>query len=167
MWSREAVMEVHRRYNRASPAEASGLLREFSSGNTIGDEGCLLTCLAMVLRLLAPKGQHWTPRTLNKFDHRHHYYTPAGLAMVTLYADIVSHASDGEVQLLLKEDYLSGEPGWPQTHGPTCLPLRAYRTLTQQAREDVALVLKTGTYDDAVASHFVVVDPVRSEFLIP
>ena len=160
MWSRDAVIDVHRRYNGASRTEASRLLRPFTSGNTIGNEGCLLTCLAMVLRLLTPPGQHWTPRTLNRFAHKHHYYTPAGLAMATLYADIVSHASQGEVQLLLKEEYLPGESEWPRTHASTCLPFRAYRTLTKQSRQDVALVLKTGTYDDTMASHFVVVDPV-------
>ena len=62
MWDRAKVMEVHRRYNDASEQEASGLLRDFrGSGNTIANEGCLLTCLAMVLRLLAPRGKQWTP----------------------------------------------------------------------------------------------------------
>jgi hypothetical protein len=163
MWSRDTVIEVHRRYNNASPAEASKLLRLFHDGNTIGNEGCLLTCLAMVLRLLAPKGQHWTPKTLNRFAQKHHYYTPAGLAMATLYADIVSEASKGKVQLLLKGDYLPGERGWSRTYASTCLPLRAYRTLAKEVRKEarleIAVMLKTGTYDDTVASHFVLVDP--------
>src|SRR5438309_1261193 len=113
MWSRAAVIEVHQRYNGASHSAASKLLRRFSSGSTIGNEGCLLTCLAMVLRLLGQPGHRWTPRTLNRFAHEHHYYTPAGLAMATLYADIVCHASDGQAQLVLKEEYLSGESRWP------------------------------------------------------
>ena len=93
MWDRAKVMEVHRRYNDASEQEASGLLRDFrGSGNTIANEGCLLTCLAMVLRLLAPRGS-WTPGTLNKFARQGIYYTPAGLSMATLYADIVCEAS--------------------------------------------------------------------------
>src|SRR4051794_23881133 len=92
MWSRGKVIEVHKRYNGASESAASRLLHPFDSGNTIGNETCLLTCLAMVLRLLASHDQHWTPSTLNRFGHDRHYYTPAGLAMTTLYADIVSDA---------------------------------------------------------------------------
>ena len=115
----------------------------------------------MVLRHLAPRGRYWTPRKLNKFASDQLYYTRAGLAMVTLYADIVCEASKGEVQLLLKEEYLSGEPNWPGTQASECLPLRAYQMLSRAERQDVVIVLKIGTYDDTFASHFVVVDPAN------
>jgi hypothetical protein len=161
MWDRTKVMEVHRQYNGASRKEAEELLRKFPGDNTIANEGCLLTSLAMVLRLLAPRGRYWTPRTLNKFAFENLYYTRAGLSMVTLYADMVSDASKGEVQLLLKEEYLSGELGWPRTQASKCLPLRAYRMLSEAERKNVVIILKIGTYDDTVASHFVVADPAN------
>ena len=161
MWDRDKVMDVHRRYNGASQAEAAHLLRTFRGGNTIAKEGCLLTCLAMVLRLLAPRGRYWTPRKLNKFASDNLYYTRAGLAMVTLYANMVCEASKGEVQLLLKEEYLSGEPRWARTQASECLPVRAYRMLSLPERRHVVIVLKIGTYDDTVASHFVLVDPAN------
>lgn len=161
MWDRAKVIEVHQCYNGASRAQAEKLLYEYrgqNGGNTIGHEGCLLTSLAMVLRLLAPRGRRWTPRTLNKFAQENHYYTPAGLAMATLYADIVCEASKGEVQLLLKEEYLSGERSWPETRASNCQPVRAYRMLSRSERRDIVIVLKIGIYDDTIASHFVVVD---------
>jgi hypothetical protein len=160
MWDRGKVMEVHRRYNGKSAAQAKSLLRAFRAGNTIGNEGCLITCLAMVLRLLAAKGNGWTPKKLNHFAQDRLYYTPAGLSMATLYADLVCEASNGEIQLLLKEEYLSGETAWPRTTASICVPLRAYRGMSPRSREDLILMLKTGTYDDTVASHFVVVDPL-------
>src|SRR5216683_5962748 len=116
MWSRAAVMDVHQRYNRASKTAASRLLRQFESGNTIDNEGCLVASLAMVLRLLARRGPYWTPRTLNRFARQRLYYTPPGLAMATLYADLVLEASNGEVQLVLKEEYLPGERGWARVY---------------------------------------------------
>lgn len=66
-----------------------GLLHHFRGGNTIANEGCLLTCLATVLRFLAPGGRYWTSRMLNKYASDRLYYTGAGMAMATLYADIV------------------------------------------------------------------------------
>jgi hypothetical protein len=161
MWDRTKVMEVHRQYNGASRKEAEELLRKFPGDNTIANEGCLLTSLAMVLRLLVPQGKYGTPRRLNEFAFDNLYYTRAGLSMVTLYADMVCDASDGEVQLLLKEDYLSGQPNWPKTHASECMPLRAYRMLSEVERKNVVIMLKTGTYDDSVSSHFVVVDPLN------
>ena len=159
MWDRRKVVEVHQRYNGKSEAEARTLLRRFRSGNTIGSEGCLLTCLAMVLRLLTGSGNKWTPKKLNRTAQDQLYYTSAGLSMATLYADLVCEASNGEVQLLLKEEYLSGETGWPRTTASTCVPLRAYRGMSLRNREDVVLMLKIGTYDDTAGSHFVLVDP--------
>ena len=94
-----------------------------------------------------------------RFARQRLYYTPPGLAMATLYADLVLEASNGEVQLVLKEEYLPGERGWPRVYASASCPVRTYRSLAKQTRQDVAVMLKIGTYDDSVASHFVVVDP--------
>lgn len=158
MWDRPAVMAAHQQFNHANKTEASQLLRHFRTGNTIGNEGCLLTSLAMVLRLLDQHPDRWSPKTLNAFAHKHLYYTRCGLSMATLYADLVCEASHGEVQLLLKEEYLSGEPDWPPTYASTCMPLRAYRALTPRDRRDIVVMIKTGTYDDTVGSHFLLAD---------
>lgn len=163
MWKRDDVMAVHQEYNHKAKAEASRLLRKFSDGNTIGNEGCLLTCLAMILRILdqRPK-QNWSPRTLNTYAQKCRYYTPCGLSMATLYADLVCEASKGDVQLLLKEEYLSGEEGWEKpTYANTCLPLRAYRALTELDRKDIVIMVKVGTYDDTIGSHFLLVDQAK------
>lgn len=106
------------------------------------------------------QGNKWTPKKLNRTAQDHLYCTSAGLSMATLYAD-VCEASKGEVQLLLKEEYLSGETGWPRTTASTCVPLRAFRRMSLRNREDVAVMLKTGTYHDTVGSHFVLVDPLE------
>jgi hypothetical protein len=162
MWNRDDVMAVHQKYNRKTKAEASGLLRYFRGGNTIGNEGCLLTCLAMILRILdQSQKQYWSPRTLNNYAQEQCYYTTCGLSMATLYADLVCEASKGEVQLLLKEEYLSGEEGWEPTYANTCLPLRAYRALTEPDRKNVVIMVKVGTYDDTVGSHFLLMDQAK------
>ena len=159
MWDRQLVMTVHQQYNRATKAAASQLLRRFGAGNTIENEGCLLTSLAMVLHLLDRRPARWSPKRLNAFAQKQLYYTLCGLSMATLYADIVCQASGGDVQLLLKEEYLSGEPDWPPTFASTCMPLRAYRALSARHRRDVVVMIKIGTYDDTVGSHFLLVDP--------
>jgi len=148
MWDRQAVMAAHQQYYHANKTEASRLLRQFRSGNTIGHEACLLTSLAMVLRLLDQNPGRWSPKMLNAFAHKHLYYTRCGLSMATLYADLVCEASNGEVQLLLKEEYLSGEPDWPPTYASTCMPLRAYRALSPRDRRDVVVMIKTGKQCD-------------------
>jgi hypothetical protein len=67
MWDRKKVMDVYRRYNGGTEADAAELLWRYPDGkNNIASEGCQLTCLAMVLRLLAPQGSRWTPRKLNR-----------------------------------------------------------------------------------------------------
>ena len=156
-------MAVHQKYNHKTKAEASGLLREFGGGNTIGNEGCLLTCLAMILSILdRNQKQDWTPRTLNTYAQKQHYYTSCGLSMATLYADLVCEASKGEVQLLLKEEYLSGEEGFEEpTYANACLPLRAYRALTEPDRKNIVIMVKVGTYDDTIGSHFLLVDQTK------
>ena len=64
MWDRKKVMEVHRRYNPTSPTRPADLLSPHQDGNNISNEGCLITCLAMVLRMLDTRGARWTPRAV-------------------------------------------------------------------------------------------------------
>lgn len=162
MWNRRDVIEVDVKYNKQSPKVAESLLREFDDGNTIGNEGCGLTALSMVLHLLDSK-KTWTPRTLNKVAQAGYYYTPSGLSMATLYADLVSDASNGGVQLIAKEEFLSGEPGWPKKFANTVPLIRAYRGLKPEERAGVLLMVKMGTYDDTVASHYIILHPERIE----
>jgi hypothetical protein len=64
MWDYDKVVKIHVRYNHASERKVKSLLRHFpKGGNSIGNEGCLLACLAMVLTLLSE--ERWTP----KFPH--------------------------------------------------------------------------------------------------
>lgn len=165
MWDRNAVIQTHIKGNRRPRREAEALMRQFEDGNTIGNEGCLLTCLAMVLRLLDPAQPDagWTPRSLNRVAHELNYYTLAGLSMAPLAADLVCEVSAGEVQMCAKEEYLSGEPGWPRTYVHTSALVRAYRRLAPERRRDFLVMLKTGTYDDTVASHYVLLHPGGSE----
>jgi hypothetical protein len=146
MWDRDQVIATHMRGNGKSLRVASDLLRRFPRGNTIRNEGCLLTSLAMVLLLLdrSARGRSWTPATLNAKAHKLTYYTPAGLSMQPLYADIVSEVTGGEVQMCAKEEYLSGEPSWPRTYASTSWLVRAYRQLSPSARRNFAVMLKTG-----------------------
>lgn len=163
MWDRAQVIEGHMRGNAATRKAANDLLRKFKAGNTIGNEGCLLTCLSMVLKLLdTPKRRNnWTPATLNAEAQARLYYTAAGISMTPLYADLVSEVSGGEVQLAAKEEYLSGEAGWPPTFVSTCWLAKGYRALSAARRRDFIVMLKIGTYDDTVASHYVLLHPDR------
>ena len=160
MWDRDLVIEADTRLNGRPREHAAGLLRRFDDGNTIGNEGCLLTCLAMVLRLLGPaREEPWTPGTLNETAQELSYYTRSGLAMQTLYADLVAEVTEGAVQLALKEEYLPGVAGWPRVRASTSSLVRAYRRLPRAERADLLVLLKTGTYDDTVASHYVLLHP--------
>jgi hypothetical protein len=164
MWDRALVIRADVQLNGRPRAEAEALLREFEDGNTIANEGCLLTCLAMALRLLAPAADPpWTPATLNAAAQEAYFFTPCGLSMTALYADLASEVSGGRVQLCAKEEYLPGEPSWPRIDARGAPLVRAYRALPPARRRDVALVLKTGTYDDTVASHYVLLDPGAAE----
>ncbi len=143
-----------------SRSEAESLLWDYPDGNSIGNEGCQLTCLAMVLHLLAvPRRPAWTPRTLNRAAHEGLFYTLSGLGMNTLYADLVSEVSDGAVQLAIGENFLPGEKTWKPAYCDTAPLVRAYRSLTPGDRAGLVLMLKTGTYDDTMASHYVLLDP--------
>lgn len=159
MWDRDLVIRADHELNGATLTQARSLMRAFPDGNNIANEGCLLTSLAMVLQLLAPKSPAWTPRTLNELAHESYFYTPCGLSMTTLNADLVSEMTEGAVQLALKEEYLAGVAGWPKVHPNSSALVRAYRSLAPAERTHMIVLLKTGTYDDTVASHFLLLDP--------
>jgi hypothetical protein len=159
MWDRNLVIRAHHELNGAPLAEARALMREFGDGNNIANEGCLLTSLAMVLQLLAPKAPAWSPRALNELAHASYFYTPCGLSMTTLNADLVSEMTEGAVQLAVKEEYLAGVAGWPKVHAHTSSLVRAYRSLAPAERTNFVVLLKTGTYDDTVASHYLLLHP--------
>lgn len=159
MWDRELVVRADHELNGAPLARARALLRRFEDGNTIANEGCLLTSLAMVLQLLVPRTPPWTPRTLNQEAQARYFYTRAGVSMAPLVADLVSDVTDGAVQLALKEEYLAGEPGWPKVSPGTSGLVRAYRSLAPEQRTRFVVLLKTGTHDDTVASHYLLLHP--------
>ncbi|MEI6447289.1 MAG: hypothetical protein WCO96_05330 [Actinomycetes bacterium] len=160
MWDRDLVIEAETKLNGRPRAEAEGLMREFDDGNNIANEGCLLTCLAMVLRLLDP-GQRpeWNPGNLNRAAQEAYFYTLSGLAMEPLYADLVAEASEGLVQLLAQELYLPGVEPWRPVEPADSALVRAYRTLTPGQRGTCLVMVKTGTWDDTVGSHYALLDP--------
>lgn len=160
MWDRAKVIKADTMLNGDSKKQAESLMREFDDGNSIGNEGCELTSMAMILRLLSPKtDKPWTPRTLNEEAQARYYYTPCGLSMAQLNADLVSEVTNGNIQLAVKEEYLSGVKSWPKMHCDTSALVRAYRSLSPEERKDYAVMLKIGTYDDTVASHYLLLDP--------
>jgi len=160
MWDRKLVVKAATTLNRVGKVEANSLLREFPDGNTIANEGCLLTCMAMVLRLLAPeRASSWNPRTLNRAAQSGWYYTKSGVSMTTLVADLVSDVTYGAVQLGVKEEWLPGVDAWPARFCDGAPLVRAYRSLTPAARASFLVMLKIGTWDDTVASHYVLLDP--------
>jgi len=164
MWDRDLVIQADTDLNGDTKANAESLLREFADGNSIGNEGCQLTCFAMILRLLAPDTKPaWTPKTLNQAAQDLYYYTLCGLSLTTLYADLVSEVTNGEIQLCAKEEYLSGVESWPREFANTSALVRAYRSLPPKKRSNFLVMLKTGTYDDTVASHYVLLHPNESE----
>lgn len=161
MWVKAQVVGAHQDYNFASVEAAKDLLHDHpSGGNTIGNDGCLLTCLAMVVRLLQPTSG-CTPRSLNRQAKRMLYYTEAGISMVPLYADLVGDVTKGNVQACAQEQYFSGERQWrtTKTYASGCTVLRGYRALSANQRRDFVVMLKLGTHDDTFASHYVLVDP--------
>jgi hypothetical protein len=129
-------------------------------GGTIEDEGCLLASLTMVLLLLDnQKNQYTTPDKLNDFAHDKEFYSIDGKSGVQLYADICLDASNGRVQLLAKEEYLSGEEGWIAHFASDSYLLKKYRVLPLEIRKNYAIMVKIGTHDDSFASHYFLVDP--------
>jgi len=161
MWDRSKVLRAAVELNGETPENAAALMRAFPDGNSIGNEGCQLTCLAMALRLLMPDvDEPFTPRVLNELAHDFYYYTLSGLSLTTLYGDLVSDASEGVVQLALKEEWLPGVAPWPPMTSSSSPLLRAYRRLPPAKRSQFVLMLKTGTYDDTVASHYVLLHPL-------
>jgi len=129
-------------------------------GGTIEDEGCLLTSLTMVLLMLdSQRNQYTTPDKLNDFAHDKEFYSIDGKSGVQLYADICLDASNGRVQLLAKEEYLSGEEGWLAHFACDSFLLKTYRVLPLAIRKDYAIMVKIGVHDDSFASHYLLVDP--------
>lgn len=164
VWARERVLRADAELNHHPASHGPELLRAFDDGNTLANEGCLLTCLAMVLRLFQPAATpKWTPARLLADLDATHVLTPSGLSLAPLVVDVVCDVTAGEVQLSAKEDYLPGEPGRPAMFASRAPLVRAYRGLSAAARRDVLVMLKTGTWDDTVASHYVVVHPAWRE----
>jgi len=163
MWNRRRVIRAARAGGMGR-SEAESLLWDYPDGNSIGNEGCQLTCMAMALHLLAaPHRPAWTPRTLNRAAHSRLFYTLSGLAMNTLYADLVSEVTGGSVQLTIGENYLPGVKGWTPAYCDTAPLVRAYRGLAPGDRAGMVMMLKTGTYDDTMASHYLLLDPNSSQ----
>lgn len=164
MWDRRLVIRTATQINGMRKTVAEDLMRSFPDGNTIANEGCQLTCFAMVLRMLHPQATAaWTPRTLNRAAQAALYYTRSGLSMTTLGADLLSEVSEGAVQLAVKEEYLPAVQPWPRAFCDTAPLVRAYRGLPPAARAGTLVMLKIGTYDDTVASHYVLLDPNAAE----
>lgn len=165
MWDRDLVLETVSASRQHTREEAGALIREFPDGNSIANEGCMLACLAMVLRYLdiRRRQRDWTPARLNQEAHERGFYSLSGFSIVPLYADLVLDLSHGEVQLSAKEEYLSGESNWPATYLSDCSIARAYRTLPKSSRRHFMLMVKTGTYDDTIGSHFVLLHPDHPE----
>jgi hypothetical protein len=160
MWDRARVLRAAVELEGEEPSVAAGWLRAFEDGNTVGNEGCMLTCLSMVLRLLGPPTDPpWTPGSLNAAAQERLYYRPSGLSLTTLYADLVAELTLGAVQLAIKVEYLPGEPGWARVTASRAPLVRAYRALPPARRASTILMLKTGTWDDTVASHYALLHP--------
>jgi hypothetical protein len=160
MWDRKQVIKVAREFNHETRSEAESLLYRYSDGNNIANEGCMLSCLAMVLKLLAPAAKpSWNPGTLNRAAQDSLYYSRSGLSMVTLYCDLVSEMSEGHVGLAIAQDYLPGVKGWTRVYANTSPLVRAYRSLTPAQRSNYLVMIKTGTYDDTASSHYVLLHP--------
>jgi hypothetical protein len=160
MWDRKEVVKVARDFNDETRADANSLLYPYKDGNTIANEGCMLSCLAMVLKLLAPPAKpSWNPGTLNRAAQDAYYYTRSGLSMVTLYPDLVSEMSEGHVGLAMSQDYLPGVKGWRRIYANSSPLVRAYRSLTPAQRSNYLVMIKTGTYDDTAASHYALLHP--------
>lgn len=160
MWDRKQVVKVAREFNHETSADANSLLYPYSDGNNIANEGCMLSCLAMVLKLLAPAEKPaWTPATLNRAAQDAYYYTRSGLSMVTLYPDLVSEMSEGRVGLAMAQDYLPGVKGWKRVYANSSPLVRAYRSLSPAQRSNYLVMIKTGTYDDTASSHYALLHP--------
>ena len=160
MWDRDLVLRAATELDGVPEADAAALIREYDDGNNISNEGCQLTCIAMVMRLFDPQADPaWTPGTLNRAAHEGFEYTLSGLSLATLYPDLAADMTEGRVQLLAKEEYPAGVRPWPHMHVSDSPLARAYLSLSPSERSGVLVILKTGTYDDTVASHYVLLDP--------
>jgi len=164
MWDRNLVLRAATELDGLSKADAAALIREYDDGNNIANEGCQLTCIAMVMRLFDPQANPaWTPATLNDAAHKGFEYTLSGLSLTTLYPDIAADMTEGHIQLLAKEEYPAAVEPWPRVTVSESPLVSAYLSLSPRERSGVIVMLKTGTYDDTVASHYVLLDPDSRE----
>lgn len=162
MWDRTKVMKVLKDYNGIATKDAEVLLENYGhKKNNIANEGCLVTSLAMVLKILHPKNEYCSPNKLNEFAKKELYYSESGIALTTLYSDLVLDATDGDVQLAAKEEY-PWVPGKAYTTVSCCAWTKAYLNAPQAIRQDFAVIIKIGTHDDSFASHFLLLDPRES-----
>ncbi len=160
MYDRDLVIQGLTELNGERPADAQEMIREYEDGNNLSNEGCQISALAMALRLFQPTSNPpWTPSYLNELAQYFYYYTPSAISLVPPYADLLSDVTEGLVQIALKEEYLSGVPTWPKYHVDTSPLVRAYRSLPADRRSSYLLMLKTGTWDDTIASHYVLLHP--------
>ena len=168
MWHRPTVMCILSKFNHFTSEKANNWMRDFSKNrgsknNDIENEGCLIASLAMVLHLLDhDKRRRWSPKVLNKKAKENFYYSKSGVALVTLYADLVCDVTDGNVQLAAKEEY-PWEPGDGYTTMADCAWANAYISAPEEVRKNFAVMLKIGTHDDTIASHYLLLDPMQTE----
>jgi len=164
MWRRDLVLRAATELDGVPEADAASLIREYDDGNNISNEGCQLSCIAMILRLFDPDADPaWTPATLNEAAHENFEYTLSGLSLTALYPDIAADMTEGRVQLLAKEEYPAGVKPWPRMQVSDSPLARAYLSLSPTERSGVLVMLKTGTYDDTVSSHYALLDPSSTE----
>lgn len=170
MWHRPTIIETLVSKNKWTEDEASEWIRKFKGDrpdkpgkNNIGNEGCLITSLAMILVLLGSKKfQNKTPEYLNKFAMEKLYYSRSGISLVPLYADIILEITEGAVQLAAKEEY-SWSPKESKTTMSNSTIAKKYLCSAENIRKNYALMIKIGTYDDAVASHYLLIDPDKQD----
>lgn len=143
----------------AKVAQAVGSRREaedlLEAGTTIRHQGCQLCCIAMVLALLDERPESpWVPPTV--LDAAREFIRADGVSMVPLYADLCADLTGGRVQLLAKEYFAAGgvQPRLSQVG-----LVRAYRALPDAQRSRLMLMLRIGTHNETVASHYLLVAP--------
>ena len=164
MWDRDLVLRAATELDGVPRADAAALIHQYDDGNNISNEGCQLTCIAMVMRMFDPQAEPaWTPGTLNRAAHEGFEYSLSGLSLTTLYPDIAADMTEGKIQLLAKEEYPPGVKPWPRMRVSSSPLARAYVSLSPRERSGVLVMLKTGTYDDTVASHYVLLDPSSTQ----
>jgi hypothetical protein len=150
-------------WNRAKVAQAVGSKKAgelLEAGTTFQSQGCQLCCIAMILRLLdVDPARPWDPPTVLRAARRE-FIGDNGVSMVPLYADLCADLTRGRVQLLAKEYYAAGgtQPRLSQVG-----LVRAYRALPGAERARYVLMLRLGTDDETVASHYLLLAPTDDD----